>query len=153
MSRTLKRFMLLTDVGFIIYWGITFLGWIPKEYLYQDYSNPLLVAWNVSFLPLDLFISATGLTALYLCAKSNDNPAWKSLALISLVLTFCSGLQAIAFWSIRGDFDLLWWIPNLFLLLYPLFFIPRFIHSERGATLPRGIRTNTDNMKETKFKL
>jgi hypothetical protein len=52
---------------------------------------------------------------------------WHQLALISLVLTFCSGLQAIAFWIIRGDFDLTWWLPNLFLLIYPLFFIPRLI--------------------------
>jgi hypothetical protein len=47
------------------------------------------------------------------------------MALISLVLTFCSGLQAIAFWILRADFDLSWWIPNLFLMIYPIFFIIR----------------------------
>ncbi|MXQ52577.1 hypothetical protein GSM42_02185 [Shimazuella sp. KC615] len=28
---------------------------------------------------------------------------------------------------IKLEFDLLWWIPNLYLLLYPLFFIPSII--------------------------
>lgn len=40
--------------------------------------------------------------------------------LISLVLTSTAGLQAIAFWALRGDFALEWWAPNLFLLLFPL---------------------------------
>jgi hypothetical protein len=130
--KSLKIFFLITDIGFIIYWLITILGLIPAEYLFQDYSNPILVAWNWSFLPLDLLISATGLTALYLYVKSNPN--WQMLALISLVLTFCSGLQAIAFWIIRADFDLVWWLPNLYLLIYPLFFIPRLLIQARRTT-------------------
>jgi hypothetical protein len=121
----LKYFFLVVDIGFIAYWLITLLGVIPNEYLFKDYENPILVAWNWSFLPLDLFISATGLTSLWLWKKDNNN--WKSLTLISLVLTFCSGLQAIAFWTLRSDFDISWWIPNLFLLIYPLFFIPGFV--------------------------
>ena len=121
----LKYFFLVVDIGFIAYWLITLLGVIPNEYLFKDYENPILVAWNWSFLPLDLFISATGLTSLWLWKKENNN--WKSLALISLVLTFCSGLQAIAFWALRSDFDISWWVPNLFLLIYPLFFIPDFV--------------------------
>jgi hypothetical protein len=54
----------------------------------------------------------------------------KKSALISLVLIFCSGLQAITFWIIREDFDLTWWLPNLFLLIYPLFFIPYLINDK-----------------------
>jgi len=42
-------------------------------------------------------------------------------------LTLSSGLQAIAFWTIRHDFDWLWWAPNLYLLLYPFFFIPNLM--------------------------
>ena len=121
--KTLKPFFLFVDIGFILYWLITYFKLIPAQYLFQDYTNPILVAWNWSFLPLDLFISATGLTSVYLYQKGNKQ--WRQLALISLVLTFCSGLQAIAFWVIRLDFDPTWWIPNLFLLIYPLFFIPR----------------------------
>jgi len=117
----LKYYFLVVDIGFIVYWFITLLGVIPGEYLFKDYNNPILWAWNWSFLPLDLFISASGLTSVYLWRQKNPN--WAPLALISLVLTFCSGLQAIAFWSIRLDFDISWWLPNLFLLLYPLFFM------------------------------
>ncbi|MFN8357866.1 MAG: DUF5360 family protein [Spirosomataceae bacterium] len=123
--KQLRYFFWVTDIGFILYWLITLLHLIPDEYLFQDYKNPLLVAWNWSFLPLDLAISATGLMSLYWWKKQNNG--WKHLALISLVLTFCSGLQAIAFWVIRGDFDPTWWIPNLYLLLYPLGFIYRLI--------------------------
>jgi hypothetical protein len=51
---------------------------------------------------------------------------WKSYALISLVLTFCSGLQAIAFWGFSLDFDISWWAVNLYLMIYPLFFYSIF---------------------------
>jgi len=123
--RKLKYYFLFVDIAFILYWFITLLKWIPGEYLFKDYTNPILSAWNWSFLPLDLFISATGLTSVYLWNK--NNVAWQPIALISLVLTFCSGLQAIAFWVIRVDYDITWWVPNLFLMLYPLFFIKPII--------------------------
>ena len=121
----LKTFFWITDLGFIAYWLITMLHFIPKEYLFKDYDNPILQAWNWSFLPLDLAISATGLTSLLLFRGAHR--AWKMMAIISLALTFCSGLQAIAFWVLRQDFDWQWWLPNLFLLLYPLWFLPRLI--------------------------
>ena len=104
---------------------VTLLHLIPEAYLFKDYNDPILAAWNWSFLPLDLFISITGPGSLYLMRQGN--PMWRSLALISLVLTSCSGLQALAFWTLRADFDLVWWLPNLFLLLYPLFFIPTLL--------------------------
>lgn len=128
LSRSLKILFLVTDTGFIFYWTITFFEWIPKEYLYQNYQNPLLVTWNWSFFPLDILVSITGILAIYL-NKMQDN-RWRQLALLSLTLTFCSGLQAIVFWTIRLDFDLVWWIPNLYLLVYPLFFIKSFIHAK-----------------------
>jgi len=120
--RTLRPLMLLTDLGFLTYWLVTVLHLIPASYLFRDYSEPLVVAWNWSFLPLDLLISATGLGALTL--ERRRQPLWKGLALISLTLTSCSGLMAIAFWTIRADFSASWWISNGFLLLYPLGFIP-----------------------------
>lgn len=133
--KSLKIFFLITDIGFIMYWGITLLHLIPAEYLFKDYTNPLIVAWNWSFLPLDLLISATGLSSLYLYKKSNAN--WQPLALISLVLTFCSGFQAIVFWLIRLDFDIAWWLPNLYLLIYPWLFLPRlFNRPAQGSREP-----------------
>ncbi len=124
----LKAFFWFTDLGFIAYWFITALHLIPAQYLFQDYTNPILTAWNWSFLPLDLAISATGLAALWAYTKKLE--LWRSLALISLVLTFSSGLNAIAFWMIRRDFDPTWWIPNLYLIIYPLFFLQRFVKLE-----------------------
>jgi Family of unknown function (DUF5360) len=124
----LKKFFLITDTGFILYWLITLFHFIPDEYLFQDYRNPILVAWNWSFLALDLLISFTGFLSIYL--YNSKNKRWGKVALISLVLTFCSGLQAITFWTIRSDFDPTWWLPNLFLLIYPLFFIPYLVFRE-----------------------
>lgn len=119
--KSLRVFFLITDIGFILYWVITLIGVIPASYLFKDYHNPILSAWNWSFLPLDLMISATGLWSLRLMSK--DETRWKNLALISLALTFCSGLMAISFWAIRRDFDIFWWLPNLYLLLYPIYYI------------------------------
>ena len=64
--------------------------------------------------------------SLFVYTNRNDE-SWKKWALISLVLTFTSGLQAIAFWAIRLDFNLTWWLFNGFLLIYPLFYIPKFL--------------------------
>lgn len=52
-------------------------------------------------------------------------------ALISLVLTFCSGLQAIAFWVFSKNFDITLWAINLYLIIYPLFFIRTFIAAKK----------------------
>ncbi|AZK47913.1 DUF5360 family protein [Paenibacillus lentus] len=123
--RVLKWFFLVIDFSFILYFSATAMKLIPVEYAYSDYTNPILVAWNWSFFPLDMVISITGLSAIYLHRKRCSE--WKPVALISLVLTFCSGLMAISYWSLRLEFDLTWWIPNLALMLYPLFFIPRFL--------------------------
>ncbi len=118
--KLLSRFFLVTDFGFIVYWLLTALHWLPEAWLFKDYHDPILMAWNWSFLPLDLLISATGLYSLY---TRQTHRIWQPWALISLVLTSCSGLMAIAFWGIRRDFDPSWWVPNLYLLVYPLFFI------------------------------
>ncbi|MGP7817646.1 DUF5360 family protein [Niallia sp. 01092] len=127
--KTLKYFFWITDIGFIIYWFITLFHLVPSQYLFKDYNNPILSAWNWSFFPLDILISITGFTSLYFYKKSNPN--WTKLALISLILTSCSGLQALSFWVLRSDFDISWWLPNLYLLLYPLFFLPRFIKADQ----------------------
>lgn len=126
--------MLVTDVGFVLYWIITIAHVIPPESLFRDYTNPIMIHWNWSFLPLDLLISATGITSLVLMKKANAY--WRHFALISLTLTSVSGLQAIAFWAIAGDFDVSWWMPNLFLLLYPLFFM-RYLIRDVPATVPK----------------
>ena len=119
--KALRWFFLITDFGFILYWLITALKLIPSEWLFQDYQNPILVAWNWSFLPLDLAVSCTGLYSLWL--RQRQRAVWSRWALVSLVLTSCSGLQAISFWVFHQDFDPAWWLPNLYLLIYPIPFI------------------------------
>ncbi|MFC9970659.1 DUF5360 family protein [Spirillospora sp. NPDC127200] len=117
MSRVLgvtKVAMLVTDVGLLLYWAVAFAGLIPPELAYKDYSDPILRDWNASFVPLDLAASLTGLATL--CTPS----VWRPLMAVSLTLTSTAGLQAIAFWALRCDFSLTWWLPNLFLLLFPL---------------------------------
>lgn len=127
----MKPFFLVTDIGFIVYWLVTLFKLIPPVYLFNNYNDPVLVAWNWSFLPLDLLISATGLTSLALHRAGNGR--WRGLALVSLLLTVCSGLQAVVFWALRADFDLAWWLPNLYLLIYPLFFLPALLREQPAA--------------------
>ncbi|MCB9588029.1 MAG: DUF5360 family protein [Polyangiaceae bacterium] len=35
---------------------------VPADWLFRDYTDPNIVAWNWSFLPLDLLASVTGLS-------------------------------------------------------------------------------------------
>lgn len=121
MPTRLAVTFLVVDIGFLTYWLITALGILPTEWLFKDYDNPILHAWNWSFLPLDLTVSATGMAAV---ARSRAGIPWRPLAVVSLALTSCAGMQAVAFWTLRQDFDPWWWLPNLFLLLYPFVFLP-----------------------------
>ncbi|HVI45164.1 MAG TPA: DUF5360 family protein [Chitinophaga sp.] len=121
--KRLRYCFLLVDIGFITYWLITILHLIPAEYLYNNYQSPVMVNWNWSFFPLDMIVSGSGLFSIYLQQKNNTD--WRKWAFVSLLLTSISGLQAIAYWAIAGEFSITWWLPNLFLLLYPLFFLPR----------------------------
>ena len=123
----LPKFFYVVDIGFILYWFITGFHLIPDEYLYNDYKNELLVYWNWSFFPLDIAVSATGIYSLYLRKKGSIS--WTIYALLSLILTSTSGLMAISFWIFKGDYDLSWWAPNLFLLFYPVYFIREIIKS------------------------
>ncbi|MBK9578356.1 MAG: DUF5360 family protein [Fibrobacterota bacterium] len=126
--RVLLTLFVAVDTGFVLYWCITALHLLPPEWLYKDHANPLLVAWNWSFLPLDLAISATGYLALAMW--KGRRPAWRKWAIVSLALTSASGLQAVSFWAIRSDFDPFWWAPNLFLLAYPWVFLPRLVAAD-----------------------
>ncbi|MEV7782926.1 DUF5360 family protein [Kitasatospora sp. NPDC088351] len=125
--RFTKASMMVTDVGFLVYWAATLLALIPAEYAYKDYDNPVLSDWNYSFVLLDVLASVTGLTALRLGRRGLAGRA-QPLMLVSLALTSTAGLQAVAFWALRGDYSLAWWLPNLFLLLFP---VPGMVHLVR----------------------
>jgi hypothetical protein len=122
-SALLRSLMLATDLGFLAYWLITLLHVLPNAWLFKDYDNPILQSWNWSFLPIDLLISLSGLTAL----GSREPAVARALSGASLLLTSCSGLMAISFWLLRRDFAWGWWAPNLFLLIYPLPFLVRWL--------------------------
>ena len=49
--KALKPFFWFTDIAFV-YWLVTALHLIPPEFLFQDDTNSILMAWNWSFLPL-----------------------------------------------------------------------------------------------------
>lgn len=116
----------------LFYWSVTALMAlsiidIPGDWLFKDYDDPRVMAWNWSFLPLDLLLSCTGLWALRL--ERRNDPAWKLWASVSMTLTICAGLMAISYWTIIGDFDVAWWIPNLFLMLWPIPFLTKLGNS------------------------
>lgn len=131
LSRGLRLHLLLTDLGFLAYWLATACAWLPSSLLFKDYHDPLMVAWNVSFAPLDLLASVFGLAAVALAGRGAR--AWPQFALVSLVLTACAGLMAIAFWTLRRDFDATWWLPNLYLLLWPLGYLPALLRGQDAA--------------------
>lgn len=136
VMRRMKPFLLVTDWLFLAYWAITALKAlgivnIPPEYLYSNYDDPAIVAWNWSFFPLDIVFSITGLLALR--RHRQQHPSWRMYAAVSLCLTFCAGLMAISFWTIRGEFDPSWWIPNFLITVWPLYFLPKLF---RDANSP-----------------
>jgi hypothetical protein len=115
--------MFITDVGMLAYWAVTALMALgllalPPDWLFKDYDDPRVVAWNWSFLPIDLAFSLSGLWALH--REQAGAKDWKIWAAVSLTLTFCAGTMAISYWTLTGDFDMAWWLPNLFLTLWPL---------------------------------
>ncbi len=129
MPKPLKGLFLITDIGFLIYWAVTALVAvkllnIPQDWLFRDYSNPDIVAWNWSFMPLDVLALISGLLAVRI-ARTGGN--WRQVALISMVLTFCAGFMAVSFWTFQASFDALWWAANLFLMLWPVLLIRRVL--------------------------
>lgn len=127
----LRLNLLVTDLGFLLYWLVSAFSLLPSDWLYKDATNPILLAWNWSFAPVDLVASITGLVALRLAQSSSK--AWQSLAVVSAALTFCAGLLAISFWAIRHDFELAWWLPNLYLVIWPLGVLNELLTKNKNA--------------------
>src|SRR5687768_11573287 len=110
--------MVVTDIGFILYWTLIIAKALPPEAMFDEYTDPRVVAWNWSFLPLDIAASLTGLAAVR--AMRRDHPATSALLALSLALTATAGGMAVAYFAQRGQFDPSWMLPNLTLLLFPL---------------------------------
>lgn len=130
MTRSLATALTITDVLFLLYWlvaGASLVGLIalPPSLMYAGYDDPRVTAWNWSFFPIDLAFSAVGLFAV--AASRRGDPLWKPLALISLLLTMVAGLMAVGYWALLGEFDPSWFLPNLALVVWPMFFLPRLV--------------------------
>jgi len=130
MAPPLKWLMIVTDWLFILYWSVAALAQaklvnIPPELMYADYSLPQVISWNWSFFPLDIAFSVLGLCAV--SAARRGNPVWRPLAIISLTLTMTAGGMAVSYWVVLLEFDPAWFLPNLALLVWPLFFLPQLI--------------------------
>ena len=123
IGRTGKTVLLTIDFGFILYWLLIALNLIPHEWVFQNYDDPNVRAWNWSFLPLDIAASITG----FIGIKGKGNLA---LLVISSTLTMVAGGMALAFWGIQGFFNLGWWLPNLFLFVAGLIFLVRLVKSQ-----------------------
>ena len=122
-GRTGKTVLLTIDFGFIFYWLLIALNLIPHEWVFQNYDDPNVRAWNWSFLPLDIAASITG----FMGIKGKGNLA---LLVMSSTLTMVAGGMALAFWGIQGFFNLGWWLPNLFLFVVGLIFLVRLVNSQ-----------------------
>ena len=135
-GRLLHALLSATDWLFILYWTASALDLVgvvhlPRDWLYPHHDDPRVVAWNWSFLPLDLAFSAAGLFALHQAKRPGAD--WRTPALVSLVLTMCAGGMAVSYWTLAQEFDPAWFMPNLFLLLWPIPFLPRLLSpSSRG---------------------
>lgn len=117
--RLTKCLLLTLDAGLLLYWIITALHLIPPSLAFRDYSNPVVVAWNWSFLPLDVLAISSGFAWALARKRQPHASASAALLLITLTLTFAAGLMAISFWAIAGDFEWSWWLPNILLMVIP----------------------------------
>ena len=118
----MKAALLFTEIGMGVYWILAAFSAfgiveIPAEYLYSDYQNPKVVAWNWSFFPLDLIFIVSGIAAF-----CTDGSSARKAELFQLGLTamFCSGLMAISYWVILCEFDPIWWGANIWLMCLPV---------------------------------
>lgn len=130
MTPALRWSILVTDLAFLAYWSVSLAALcgiigLPPELMYRGYDQPRVIAWNWSFLPLDLGFSFAGLAAV--AAARRGHRSWRSLAIISLCFTMAAGGLAVTYWSILQEYDPAWFLPNLAILLWPLFFLPRLV--------------------------
>lgn len=130
MNRRLALALTITDLLFLTYWSVSALDAlrlisVPPDLLYAGHHEPRVVAWNWSFLPLDLAFSILGLSAVR--AARSGRAIWRPLALMSLVCTMIAGGMAVAYWGLLGEFDPAWFLPNLALLIWPMAFVPGLV--------------------------
>ena len=126
-------FLTITEIGMLGYWVFATLVVlnvirVDPALMYSDYQNPVIVAWNWSFFPIDILFAILGLTGRF---APLTPPKKTMISTIALTLMFCAGLMAISFWAIRGTFDPFWWGINIWLMILPIWFL--FIRPNNAA--------------------
>jgi hypothetical protein len=134
-SRGLKRTMFFTDLGFFSYWVLVSIGVISVG------KEGTLLDWNWSFFGLDMLAIFIGLGSLI--AARRGSPLATQLIVISLTLTSAAGLMAVSFYLIRFEFDPAWWIPNLWLLLFPIVGLVSLLRPRKSPIKPVPSRPET----------
>ncbi len=143
MPKSLAIALTVTDVAFILYWSVAALSQVglvhlPPEWMYANYDQPDVIAWNWSFLPMDLAFSFFGLKAV--AAARRGDPLWRSSAIVSLTLTMAAGGMAVSYWVLLQEFNPGWFLPNLALVIWPLFFM-RAVMSGGAASASPALRS------------
>lgn len=149
MPRALKIALLITDIAFLGYWVLSGLSTadvmqLPRSWLYAHYDDARVVAWNWSFLPLDVLFSVLGLSSVTAARRGSDR--WRPLALVSLTLTVTAGGMAVGYWTLLREFDPFWFGSNVALIVWPMFFLPALIRdlsTERRRVAPGGYESIT----------
>ncbi len=129
----------VTEVAMISYWAVAAslalnVVSIDPALMYPDHENPVIVAWNWSFFPIDLAFAILGLSATY--GRVTANLKLK-LRMIAATLMMCAGLMAVSFWAIVGDFSPIWWLMNIWLIVLGAVNLYR---AELGPGLPRTVQ-------------
>lgn len=122
LTRLQKVIVWAIDIGFIIYWCLIIFRVLPPEMMFEGYEKREVQAWNWSFFPLDILAAFTGIIAQ--TTKRLNAPVF---LIISLVLTSVAGGMALSYWVVLGYYDILWWAPNLVLLVFPLWPLYQFV--------------------------
>lgn len=106
-----KGFLVVTDLGLTAYWVLTALHIISVG------GEAWLTAWNWSFVPLDALAILAGLT----WSQLPRDHRWSGpMFAVALALTHAAGIMAISFFSLWGNWDVSWWLVNLWLTLMPI---------------------------------
>ncbi|MEP3449651.1 MAG: DUF5360 family protein [Parasphingorhabdus sp.] len=137
MPASLKWTFRVIDWTMLLYWSLISLAALsvialPSSMMYDGYGTPFVDAWNWSFAPLDVLFALLGLIAVRLHSKGDTR--WYAMAIASLSLTFCAGLMAVGFWTIKGEFNPSWWIPNLLLMILPIYWFFKFFAIQSNVT-------------------
>jgi hypothetical protein len=128
LTRLQKVFVWSIDIGLIVYWCLIIFRVLPPEVMFEGYEKREVQAWNWSFFPLDILAAFTGIIA-----QTTQRLNAPVFLIISLVLTSVAGGMALAYWVVLGYYDILWWVPNLVLLVFPLWPLYQFVIKHEGS--------------------